>query len=78
MFTRITLQGFVIEITGFLGRYQLKYLSNNIFAIEKNYIKLESIAKENSDLVTLNRSHISLLSSFAYPVICKDPMIKDK
>lgn len=60
------------EITGFLGRYQLRYLRDNILIRQKNYIQLESIVKNNSDLIALNRSHISLLSNFAFPVICKD------
>ena len=66
------------EITGFLGRYQLKFLKDNIAAREKIYITLESVVKENSDLVTLDRSHISLLSAFAFPVLCKTPKIRKK
>ena len=66
------------EITGFLGRYQLQFLKDNIAAREKNYITLESIVKENSDLVTLDRSHISFVSSFAFPVLCRTPEIREK
>jgi len=61
------------EITGFLGRYQLRYLKENIEIRQKNYIELESIVKANPDLLLLDRSHISLLSSFAFPVIFRDP-----
>ncbi len=66
------------EITGFIGRYQLQFLKENIVARERNYLTLESIVKENSDLITLDRSHIELLSSFAFPVICKTPAIREK
>jgi CDP-6-deoxy-D-xylo-4-hexulose-3-dehydrase len=66
------------EITGFLGRYQLQFLKDNIAVREKNYIKLESIVKENPDLVTFDRSHISLLSSFAFPVLCRTPEIRER
>ncbi len=66
------------EITGFLGRYQLQFLKENIAARERNYLTLESIVKENSDLITLDRSHIKLLSNFAFPVICKSPAIREK
>ena len=66
------------EITGFLGRYQLQFLKDNIGAREKNYIALESVLKENPDLVTLDRSHISLLSSFAFPVLCRTPKIRER
>jgi len=66
------------EITGFLGRYQLQFLEENIAAREKNYIALESIVKENPDLITLDRSHIKLLSSFAFPVLCKTPHAREE
>ena len=66
------------EITGFLGRYQLPFLRDSITAREKNYIKLESVVKSNPELITLNRSHISLLSNFAFPVLCEQPAIREK
>jgi CDP-6-deoxy-D-xylo-4-hexulose-3-dehydrase len=66
------------EITGFIGRYQLQFLEENIAVREKNYIALESIVKENPDLITLERSHIKLLSSFAFPVSCKTSKLRDK
>ena len=66
------------EITGFLGRYQLQYLKQNIEIREKNYLALESYVKNNPDLQTLDRSHISVLSSFAFPVLCKSPQLKDR
>jgi CDP-6-deoxy-D-xylo-4-hexulose-3-dehydrase len=66
------------EITGFLGRYQLRYLRDNILIRQENYVHLESIARNNSDLLILDRSHISLLSSFAFPIICKDPQLRKK
>lgn len=65
------------EITGFLGRFQLKFLEENITIRQKNYIRLESIVKENPDLIILDRSHIKLLSSFAFPVVCKTPQIRE-
>ena len=66
------------EITGFLGRYQLRFLKENIAVRERNYITLESIVKESPDLITLDRSHIKLLSNFAFPIICKTPAIREK
>lgn len=65
------------EITGFLGRKQLKLLDENISKRERNYIELESIVKTNSDLIMLDRSHISLLSSFAFPVLAKNKEFRD-
>lgn len=64
------------EITGFLGRSQLKFLPENIAAREANYIKLEAAVKENPELVALDRTHLSLLSSFAFPVLCKTPELR--
>ena len=66
------------EITGFIGRYQLQFLKENIAARERNYLTLESIVKENPDLITLDRSHIKLLSGFAFPVLCRTPEIREK
>ena len=66
------------EITGFLGRYQLKLLKENINIREKNYLILESYVKDNPDLIMLDRSHLSVLSNFAFPVLCKSPQLKDK
>jgi CDP-6-deoxy-D-xylo-4-hexulose-3-dehydrase len=65
------------EITGFLGCYQLQFLKDNIALRERNYIRLESIVKENPDLLTLDRSHISVLSSFAFPVLCRTREIRE-
>jgi len=64
------------EITGFLGRLQLKSLKNNIAIREKNHIRLESTVRDNPDLVLLDRSHISVLSAFAYPVLTKASKLK--
>lgn len=66
------------EITGFLGRYQLQFLKDNIAIREKNYFALEAVVKENPDLVTLDHSHLSVLSSFAFPVLCKTQQLRDK
>jgi CDP-6-deoxy-D-xylo-4-hexulose-3-dehydrase len=65
------------EITGFLGRNQLKLLNENIRIREKNYIDLEIMVKDNPDLITLKRDHIAVLSSFAFPVVCRTPELKD-
>jgi len=66
------------EITGFLGRYQLKFLKENIKIREKNYLTLESYVQDNPDLIKPDRSHISVLSNFAFPVVCKSPQLKNR
>ena len=66
------------EITGFLGRSQLQLLKKNITIREQNYMMLGSVVKENPDLVVLDRSHISVLSNFAFPVLCKTSDLRAK
>lgn len=58
------------EITGYIGQLQLKDVSTTIRTRSRIHERLDAIAKRNPDLVDLDRSHISLLSSFAYPVVC--------
>jgi len=65
------------EITGFLGLYQLQFLAENISLRQENYIHIEEFIKKNSHFITLDRSHISLLSSFAMPILCKTPELRD-
>lgn len=66
------------EITGFLGLYQLQFLDENIKKREKNYKLLEGAVKENKELVLLDHSHISRLSNFGFPVVCKTPALRSK
>jgi len=66
------------EITGFLGRNQLNFLSENIKKREENYLRIEKIMRKNNDFVILNHDHISCLSNFAVPVICKTSKLKNK
>jgi CDP-4-dehydro-6-deoxyglucose reductase, E1 len=66
------------EITGFIGLFQLQFLEDNIKIREKNYLFLEKEVINNPDLVTLDHSHITLLSNFAFPILCKSPALRDK
>jgi len=66
------------EITGFLGLKQLEFLEDSIKMRERNYHFLEKEVINNSDLITLDHSHLSLLSSFAFPVVCKNPALRNK
>lgn len=66
------------EITGFLGLFQLQFLRENINVRENNYLRLENIAKSNPEMITVNREHISKLSNFSFPVICKTKELKEK
>jgi CDP-6-deoxy-D-xylo-4-hexulose-3-dehydrase len=66
------------EITGFLGQYQLQFLEENIKIREKNYLALERGVQENTELITPEHAHITRLSSFAFPVICRTPALRQK
>jgi len=66
------------EITGFIGSFQLQFLKKNIEIREKNYLALEKIVKDNPDLILINHSNLKVLSSFAFPVMCKDKRKKEK
>jgi CDP-4-dehydro-6-deoxyglucose reductase, E1 len=66
------------EITGFIGMFQLKFLERNIKIREKNYNFLETEVVNNSDLIKLDHSHLSRLSNFAFPVLCKNPKLRNK
>lgn len=65
------------EITGFLGLYQMQFLDENIHTREQNYLRLEKIFKQNDDLITLKHDHIKLLSTFAFPIVCKTPELRE-
>ena len=66
------------EITGFLGLHQLQFLDENVDIREKNHLRFEQVIKENPDLITLDHSHISKLSAFALPVVCKTPELRER
>lgn len=65
------------EITGFLGQYQMQFLESNIDCRERNYLQLEKIMQQNDDIVLLKHDHISRLSTFAFPVVCKTPELRE-
>lgn len=65
------------EITGFLGLCQMKYLDENIAKREKNFKRLDAVLAMNPDLVRLDYSHLTRLSSFAFPVVCRTPELRD-
>lgn len=66
------------EMTGFIGSYQLKYLEENIKTRGENYLKIEAVVKKNPDIIPIQHKHISKLSPFALPFICKDTKLFDK
>jgi CDP-6-deoxy-D-xylo-4-hexulose-3-dehydrase len=66
------------EIVGFIGNHQLKFLDATVKARAEIHTRLDAIAQQNSELMPLDHSHISTLSSFAFPVICQTEAIRDR
>ena len=65
------------EITGFLGLFQLRSLDGAIMRRQENHERLEAVLRTNSDLIPIDRSHMSSLSPFAFPVICSTPELRN-
>lgn len=66
------------EITGFLGKTQLKFLPDNIKTRESNYRIIEAVVKQNNDLIPLVSSHMDFVSNFSFPFVCKTASLRDK
>lgn len=66
------------EITGFLGQIQLEYIEKAIEVRERNFIELDSLVKENDELISVEYSHLSKISNFAFPLIAKTIELKQK
>ncbi len=66
------------EVTGFLGQQQLKLLDANIAKRSENYLRLNNVLKDNPDLIALDASHMTFVSSFAFVVLCKSPELRDQ
>ncbi|MCC9034895.1 DegT/DnrJ/EryC1/StrS family aminotransferase [Chryseobacterium sp. Ch-15] len=64
------------EITGFLGQYQMQFLEKNIQSREQNYLRIEKVVQENPDFLDLQHAHINVLSTFAFPFVCKTPELR--
>ena len=65
------------EITGFLGKIQLGYLDDNISKREQNFRKVEKFIANNDDFITLSTHHMSFVSSFSFPFVCKTAGLRD-
>lgn len=66
------------EITGFLGRHQLGRLDENIKRRYAHFSELEAMASTNPAFIRLNHVHQSILSPFAFPVVCRTPALRSR
>lgn len=66
------------EITGFLGIEQMQYLHASL--IQRNIIfrEFEAVVKRNQDFIPLRHDHMHFLSPFAFPVLTKSTVLRDK
>ncbi len=65
------------EITGFLGLFQMKFLDENTRRRERNHLQIEKVLRGNEDLIPIAHGHISRLSPFALPVLCRSERLKE-
>ena len=60
------------EIIGFLGLQQLGFLDENIAARQRNFQEIETIVAEHPDFIAIEHGHITRVSPFCMPFICKN------
>ena len=65
------------EITGFLGTQQMGFLEENIRIRERNHLQIEKVVEGNDELIPIRHDHISRLSPFALPVLCRDERLRE-
>lgn len=65
------------EITGFLGKVQLNYLNDNIRKRESNYRQIEKMIAANPDFIPTSTKHMSFVSSFSFPFVCRNAALRD-
>ena len=66
------------EITGVLGNVQLSLLPESIKKREANYAAFAQVIERNRDFTGISSGHMSLISNFALPVLCKDSGTRER
>lgn len=66
------------EITGFLGLHQLQSLDRIIKIRQKNYLRFSKSVLYNPDLLAINHKHISTISAFCLPIVCRSSKMRGK
>lgn len=66
------------EINGFIGNTQIKYLKEILNRRNDNYRKLSEKIYSNPNYYKIKSNHIEFISNFAFPIICKTKIIRDK
>lgn len=60
------------EINGFLGNQQIQYFEEIVERRHENFLSFSEALANNKDFYNYKLSHMSTVSNFAMPIICKD------
>jgi CDP-6-deoxy-D-xylo-4-hexulose-3-dehydrase len=60
------------EINGFLGNQQIQYFDEIVERREANYQAFSKAMHDNDDFFTYDLSHMSVISNFSMPIVCRD------
>jgi CDP-6-deoxy-D-xylo-4-hexulose-3-dehydrase len=60
------------EINGFLGNQQVQYFDEIVSKRHQNYLAFAKAVGKNKDFFTYKLDHMSTVSNFAMPLICRD------
>ena len=66
------------EINGFLGNEQIQYWDKIVSRRFYNFNKFQKEIEKNDDFLALDVNHMSIVSDFAMPVVCKSKKIFNK
>jgi len=66
------------EITGFLGQVQLRFLPESIERRFENYKRLADAVSKNNELRLPKPKYQTKLSSFAFPMLCREAKLRPK
>lgn len=66
------------EITGFLGSNQLRYLPQTIQLRHQQWQKFNANLSRNPDLYHQSTEHITVVSNFAVPIICRSKSLTEQ
>lgn len=67
------------EINGFLGNLQLNYIDEIVAKRQQHFLLFaEALTKRDDLYYRIAYEHIDLISSFAYPIICRSKKIREK
>jgi CDP-6-deoxy-D-xylo-4-hexulose-3-dehydrase len=65
------------EITGFLGKVQLKYLDEIVAKRQENYRKVAAVIEKNPEFIPTTTALLNTISCFGIPVVCTCPELRE-